>query len=129
MRLGSLAPDPAALVSSLAKVGIRTEVDILFAHTPDDIHRKLPAGTTSRLELAEYIALVAERASAPHTRADRLLCERGDDPNASDRDIITGVSALDDLFRGLGGKVLEISGDREAGKTVSRLRSCSHVRL
>jgi RAD51-like protein 3 len=124
MRLSSLAPDPASLVSALANVGIRTEVDLLFAHTRDDLLRKLPAGTTTRLELTEYIAFVAKRASASHTRADSLLGKR--DSELVDRDIITGVPALDDLFRGLGCKVLEISGDRYAGKTVSRR---SHLRM
>jgi RAD51-like protein 3 len=115
MRLSSLAPLPAALVSALAERGIRTETDLLFLNARDDIFRKLPPGTTSLRELTEYITLVAERSSAFHARADSLLGK----PGNHDRDIETGNPALDNLFRGMAGSnVVELSGDKGSGKTV-----------
>ena len=115
MRLSSLAPLPANLVSSLDKCGIRTESDLLLSGSPIDILRKLPHGTVSLQEFTNYTALVAERASAFRTRADVLL----NTPTPSDNRLITGVSKLDELLRGIGGfNVVEISGDKCSGKTV-----------
>jgi RAD51-like protein 3 len=115
MRLRSLAPLPTNLVSSLDECGIKTETDLLFSNTTVDVFRKLPPGTTSLHELNNYTALVAERASAFHTRADDLL-----ELKPFYHDLVTGVPELDSLLAGLGGsQVLEIAGDKDSGKTVS----------
>lgn len=120
MRLDSFAPSLATDidVSSLHECEIRTETDLLFSNTTVATFRKLPPGTMSLRDLKAYTALVAESASAFGTRADVLLNTESDNHD----DLVTGVSGLDKLFGGIGtSQVVEISGDKGAGKTVSQI--------
>jgi RAD51-like protein 3 len=117
MRLGAFVPSvlPADLALSLESCGIRTEIDFLFSNRTVDIFRRLPPGTVSLQELTNYVALVAEKASAPSIRGDHWL--HGETRNFDD--LSTGVPDLDRLLGGFGGtRVIEISGDRGSGKTV-----------
>jgi hypothetical protein len=112
MRLSAITLLPTSLVSSLEQCGIRTETDLLFSYTVVDIFQRLPPGTVSMNDLTNYIALVTKWVAAPGVRGDELLHKS--------TPLSTGVSALDELLGGFGvSRVLEISGDKGTGKTVS----------
>jgi RAD51-like protein 3 len=141
MRLHSLIPLlPQTLVDDLDSIGIRTDADLLLSTSPLDIFYRLPNSAAGAgrvrgslenhdnvptgdpngitlLELKEYIELVSHRVSPPGQRADLLLASLHE---RAVRSMRCGVPAVDDLLAGLGDAcVLEISGTRHAGKTVS----------
>jgi RAD51-like protein 3 len=124
MRLAALVPTvPLDLVESLEKCGIRTDTELLFSGTAADIFKRLPPETVSLHDLTKYIALVTERAAAPGIRADILLSQE-----SHDYELTSGVAELDRLLGGFGGsRVLEISGDKGSGKSVSAANKVSSI--
>ena len=122
MRLAAFVPSiPANLVASLEQCGIRTDTDLLFSAPVFDIFRSLPAGTVTLRDLAKYVDAVAEKVSAPGISAAKLLdLEIQAQKNVSS--LQSGVPELDELLGGFGGRrVIEISGDKQSGKSVSSL--------
>jgi len=121
MRLAALVPSiPEILVASLAQCGIRTDADLLFSAPVFDIFRRLPPGTVTLRDLTKYVDVVAEKLSAPGISAAILLDQelKGE---ANAPDLLSGVPELDELLGGFGGRrVIEISGDKESGKTVRK---------
>jgi len=123
MRLNSLVPSiPAELVAALENsCSIRTDTDLLFSGSSLNIIKKLPLGTVTLSDLEMFTQLVAERASAPGRRGDEILAEISA-RNDIHSQVSCGVRELDDLVDGFGGsRVIEISGDKESGKTVRLL--------
>ncbi|KAG6833384.1 hypothetical protein H0H87_008001, partial [Tephrocybe sp. NHM501043] len=122
MRLASLIPSLSTeLVSALGKCGIRTDEDLLFQPI-FEVYRQLPNGTNiSLLDIERAVALTAELASAPGiSGADMLVQETEAQERAPV--LLSGVSSLDTLLGGFGGRrVIEITGDRQSGKTTLAL--------
>ncbi|KAF5382147.1 hypothetical protein D9615_004241 [Tricholomella constricta] len=121
MRLAALIPSiPAELVSYLDKCGIRTDTDLLFKPVIE-VYRQLPPGFITLHDLEKAVARVAELASAPGiSGADMLSLEK----EVHDRApiLLSGVESIDNLLGGFGGRrVVEISGDRQSGKTALAL--------
>ncbi|KAJ7774212.1 P-loop containing nucleoside triphosphate hydrolase protein [Mycena maculata] len=117
MRLAACVPViPAHLVSSLEQCGIRTEADLLFSGSTYDIFRRLPPGTTTLRELAEFTAVVAKLASVPGTSVADLMgaYTESDDDN----EFLSGLPQLDELLKvATPRRLIEISGDKGSGKT------------
>ncbi|KAF9234124.1 P-loop containing nucleoside triphosphate hydrolase protein [Melanogaster broomeanus] len=124
MRLHSLVPTiPSDLVAALEDCGIRTDTDLLFSGTTIEVLKKLAPGVVSFADLEKYTRLVAENASAPGIRGDKVYAEvlRRRDEDAID--LVTGVTELDALVGGFGdSRVFEISGDKSSGKTALALQ-------
>ncbi|KAG6820477.1 hypothetical protein H0H93_016539 [Arthromyces matolae] len=118
MRLSTLIPSLSPeLVSSLEVSGIRTDADLLFKPI-FELYRQLPVETgISLADLENAVALTAQLAAASGTSGDELLtqCIQAEEKAAT---LFSGVKGLDDLLGGFGGRrVIEISGDRQSGKT------------
>ena len=122
MRLAALVPFiPENLVTSLERCGIRTDADLLFSAPVFDIFRSLPPGTVTLRDLKRYVDTVAEKVSAPGISAEKLL-DLEIQAQSNDSGLQSGVPELDHLLDGFGGcRVIEISGDKQSGKTVSSL--------
>ncbi|KAF8072080.1 P-loop containing nucleoside triphosphate hydrolase protein [Lyophyllum atratum] len=121
MRLAALVPSlPTELVSCLDRNGIRTDTDLLFRPTAE-VYRLLPHGTIALSDLEETISRVRELASAPGiSGADMLKLELQADSRAPV--LSSGVEGLDQLLGGFGQRrVIEISGDKQSGKTTLAL--------
>lgn len=122
MRLQLLVPPlPQTLVDALTSLNIRTDAELLFSGRPADIFRKLPPGTVDYQEFIDLVSQVTERAAAPAIRGDQLWDEvkrrREDNEFCL---LSTGVPELDTLLDGMHPpRVIEVSGDRGSGKTVS----------
>ncbi|KAG6910006.1 hypothetical protein DXG01_014007 [Tephrocybe rancida] len=124
MRLAALIPSlPAEIVTTLDGCGIRTDSDLLFQPLTD-VYRRLPSGLDiSLLDLERAVALTAALASAPGVSGVDFLAQ---ETQAQERAPVlsSGVKGLDDLMGGLGGRrVIEISGDRQSGKTTMVLNT------
>jgi RAD51-like protein 3 len=126
MRLAAFVPSiPANLVASLEQCGIRTDGDLLFSAPVFDIFQRLPAGTVTLRDLKRYVDVVAENVSAPGISATNFL-DLELQARVNDPCLQSGVPALDELLGGFGGRrVIEISGDKQSGKTVSNLGKLS----
>lgn len=116
MRLSALVPSiPQEIVTLLKNNGIATDRDLLFHESAIDIYEKLPHDALTLPQLRAFIARVTELLSAPG------ICS-ADLPNALHSKLLTGVAELDALTDGFAGsQIVEISGDRGSGKTVSVL--------
>jgi RAD51-like protein 3 len=119
MRLSNLAPSiPATVLACLEAQGIRTDVDLLFSASTLDIFKRLPAGTATLEELADYTALAAEMGAASSMAGYELLLleEQARNKNSG---LHTGNRVLDAFLCGLDGRrVIELSGDKGSGKSV-----------
>jgi RAD51-like protein 3 len=120
MRLTALVPSiPENVVTSLERCGIKTDADLLFSAPVFDIFRSLPPGTVTLCDLKRYVDAVAEKVSAPGVSAERLL-DLEIQAQENDSSLQSGVPELDHLLGGFGGRrVIEISGEKQSGKTVS----------
>jgi RAD51-like protein 3 len=119
MRLSNLIPSlPQDLIGALEKIGIRTEMDLLFSSSALDIYNRLPAGSITFQDLSYYIELTAELCAAPGASArDLWLLE--DEARRKDVQLATGDEEFDLFLSGLGSRrILELSGDSGSGKTV-----------
>lgn len=117
MSLRTLFPSLVEEVyEALEAVGITTAQDVLFDQDPR-IYQQLPS--TILMQITELKAQVAERISAPATRADELF-NREEKKENSREACSCGVDELDGLLGGFGKYgVIEIAGDKGSGKTVS----------
>ena len=116
MRLSTIPSLPINLVAALEQCAIKTETDLLFTYTPTEVFQRLPPETISLHDLRTWITFVAHSVMAPGVRGDELLLKANAREEAS---LFCGLPALDGLLGGFGGpRVLEISGDKGAGKTV-----------
>ncbi|KAG6879679.1 hypothetical protein C0992_012977 [Termitomyces sp. T32_za158] len=119
MRLAALVPSLSAeLVSSLGKCGVRTDADLLFRPLVDIYRQLAPESGISLLDIERAVELTAKLASAPGIAGDELLAQ---EIQAQERApvLLSGVVGLDNLLGGFGGcRVIEITGDRQSGKTV-----------
>ena len=124
MRLQQLIPPlTPELAQCLQDIGIKTETDLLLAHDPLTIFAKLPAGHgVSLKQFREVLARVAQIAAATPVRGDKLLereTRRHEDIFVDEPDLLIGVPEVDALLGGFRPpRVVEISGDAKAGKTV-----------
>jgi RAD51-like protein 3 len=122
MRLTLFSCIPHNLVSSLERIGISTDSDLLFSASTAEILQKLPPNTVSLQDLKEYTAQITERSAVLGVRGDQLLAL--DDASGDGLDLSSGVYDLDALLNGFGGsRVFEISGEKGSGKTVSPYES------
>lgn len=112
MRLTNITRLSKELVAALEQCGIRTDTDLLFSRTPLEVFHSLPSGTISLNDFLESFNIVTEAVSAPGMRAiDNIM---------QDAWVKTGVMVFDELV-GVSSRhgVIEISGARDSGKTVS----------
>lgn len=118
MRLSNLAPSiPATVLACLEAQGIRTDIDLLFSASTLDIFKRLPAGTATLEELADYTALAAEMGAASSVSGYDLLLE--EQARSKNSELHTGNRELDAFLSGLDGRcVIEMSGDKGSGKSV-----------
>lgn len=118
MRLRSLIPSlPAELLTLLEQCGIRTDSDLLYSGSPIDVLALLPASSATLSELERLIGTVLDKVAAPGVSAAEILGKQADHAN-----VRTGIPEVDELINGLGGPcVLEVSGAKRSGKTVSGL--------
>ncbi|KAF9522315.1 P-loop containing nucleoside triphosphate hydrolase protein [Crepidotus variabilis] len=112
MRLSGLVPSISAeLVDHLESLNIRTETDLLFSSTADMVKRLPHSGiTASELEATKRI--ICEQCSSPGLSAFHSL-----ETKLAPQELSTGREPLDRILDGLSGLV-QISGDRESGKTL-----------
>lgn len=120
MRLAScLSAIRDDLLYALEACGIRTDRELLFSTSSLELYKRLPSETTTLHELDQLRTLVAESAAASASVGPALLAEecRGLLDVAA---ITSGVVELDDLLEGFGTPgIVQISGDKNSGKTVS----------
>lgn len=107
---------PAPLLTALEQKGYRTGADLLFGAPAEDIFRQLPPNTIGFNEFQECLARVLEASCAEGSDAGSLLRSQATTMVKCCFD--TGVDDLDQLLAGLGGTVIEISGDIGSGKSV-----------
>ncbi|KAL6302515.1 P-loop containing nucleoside triphosphate hydrolase protein [Sparassis latifolia] len=126
MRLQTLVPPlPQDLVDALETVGIKTDMDLLFSGSALQIFKILPPGSVSPHEFSELVSHVAARISAPAIRGDALLTleEKRFEDHFHGDSMSSGVLSLDELVGGFGGsRIIEIAGDKAAGKTALALQ-------
>lgn len=129
MDLQDLVPPlPTDFVEALQECGIRTDMDLLFPGSVEDLQAKLSSGVVSRDILETYTAQLAESASAPVSTG--VECYRRASLSATkDPRFRSGVHALDVLLDGFGGsRVIEISGVKGSGKSALALHLvCKHL--
>jgi RAD51-like protein 3 len=122
MRLRTVDPPlPSALLAALEGIGIRTDADLIFYGPPMELYKKLPLGTVTLAELTAAVEAVVRYVAAPGVCGEKLL-EKVERRLASypAEEFSSGIPQLDKLIGGFGGsRVIEISGDRGSGKTVS----------
>ncbi|KAG6887822.1 hypothetical protein C0995_012369 [Termitomyces sp. Mi166 len=118
MRLATLVPSLSAeLVSNLEKCGVRTDADLLFKPVVEVYRQLCPESGISLLDLERAVEVTAQLASAPGIAGDELLAQEIQ-AQAQAPALLSGVAGLDNLLCGFGGcRVIEISGDRQSGKT------------
>ena len=120
MRLSSFIPTiSAGTVTHLEDCGILTDSDLLF--TPlFELYKRLPRNTLSFQDLARLCTTVTELSAADAILgSDLLATELGQ--SERDAELRVGDVHIDELLQDLGGKrIIEISGDRETGKSVRR---------
>lgn len=122
MRLRTIEPSlPTELLEALDNLGIRTDADLIFYGTPMDLYKKLPLGTVSLAALTKHIDDVIQYVSAPGIRGDKVTeKQKAHRERHKPEDFLCGVPQLDGLLNGFGdSRVIEISGDRGSGKTVT----------
>lgn len=134
MRLGALTNtltsvrDPAAVISALQAVGIRTSHDFIFSCTIQELWKRLPPDTITGTELQSLRNELLDMLAAPGVSGDVEL-EREEETARAPAS--TGIPDLDNICGGLDiGEVVEISGGRKAGKSVSfnsRLCCCFRI--
>ncbi|KAF4598443.1 hypothetical protein EYR38_006845 [Pleurotus pulmonarius] len=107
---------PAPLLTALEQKGYRTSADLLFGASAEDIFRQLPSNTIGFNEFQGCLARVLEASSAEGSDAGSLL--RDEATTMAKCCLDTGVDDLDELLAGLGGTVIEISGDIGSGKSM-----------
>jgi RAD51-like protein 3 len=121
MRLANLVPSISTeLVAGLNTIKIRTENDLLFSATPQEIFNRLPPGTVVSLEdLEAAIDTVAELSAASGVSCFNLLAleDRATDAHVP---LVSGNEDIDRILSGLGRykKIVQISGDKGSGKSV-----------
>lgn len=139
LRLSTLSPHllSVPLVTNLRNINVRTATDLIFS-SPADLISRLPPETISLLDLRLCIEGVTEQFAVGSVSAqdihEAIMLE---DEHRDDMEVRSGVKALDALLGGGfggygsaegdssslagvagGGRVIEISGDGGAGKTV-----------
>ncbi|KAL4247992.1 P-loop containing nucleoside triphosphate hydrolase [Abortiporus biennis] len=125
MRLRTFYPPIApSLIDALESIGVRTDSELLFTHTPSDIYCQLPSDyPITLLEIQNLVKDVRSRVAAPFIRGDEKL--KAEEHAAEDRyveDMQSGVIELDNLVKAFGMyELLEISGDRGSGKSALAL--------
>lgn len=121
MRLAALVPSLSAkIVSSLGECGVRTDTDLLFRPIVEIYRQLSPESGISLLDLERAVELTAKLASAPGVPGDELLAQEIQAQEQAPV-LLSGVSGLDNLLGGFGGRrVIEITGDRQSGKTVRK---------
>lgn len=121
MRLSLFPFLPEALVMSLGEIGIQTDADLLFSKSAAEIVQSLPSGTLTLQDLRRYTSQVTEKAAALGVRGDHLLAFKiGKQDQPDGFDFMSGISNLDALLGpSCGSRVLELSGEKASGKTVS----------
>ncbi|KAG5341570.1 hypothetical protein C0989_009272 [Termitomyces sp. Mn162] len=119
MRLTALIPALSPeLVSSLDKCGVRTDSDLLFRPVVEVYLQLSSEDGISLLDLERAVELTAELASAPGIAGDELLAQETQAQEQAPT-LFSGVGGLDNLLCGFGGcRVIEITGDKQSGKTV-----------
>ena len=123
MRLRVISPRlPDALIDALEQCNIRTDTDLMFTGTAMQIYEKLPPGTVTLAELEKIIQDAICSAAVQGLSCDELiLIEEEKRSTAGSYRLDCGVPALDELINGYSGpRVLEISGERGSGKSVSK---------
>ncbi|KAG5716852.1 DNA repair protein RAD51 like protein [Termitomyces sp. T112] len=122
MRLTALIPALSPeLVSSLDKCGVRTDSDLLFRPVVEVYLQLSSEDGISLLDLERAVELTAELASAPGIAGDELLAQETQAQEQAPT-LFSGVGGLDNLLCGFGGcRVIEITGDKQSGKTTLAL--------
>ena len=85
------------------------------------LYKRLPVGTVTLAKLTATMDAVVQYAAAPVISGDKLLGQvERQMAETSAQELTCGIPQLDELTGGFGAsKVIEISGDRGSGKTVS----------
>ncbi|KAG6828880.1 hypothetical protein H0H92_006436 [Tricholoma furcatifolium] len=122
MRLAAVVPPLSGdIVSALENCGIRTDIDLLFKSIIELYRQLPPESNISLLDLKNAVSLTAQSASAPFLSGAEMLAQEKEG-NEQAPTLLSGVSDLDSLLGGFGGRrVIEISGDRQTGKTALAL--------
>lgn len=124
MRLGALSPSLISpqLLSELYALGIKTDMDFLLGGV-HEIMKRLPPQRVSFNEITKTYSSIAEHMSAQGCAASELLGER--EQGAATPPLLTmnSTADLDALVDHGKSCVLEVSGDRASGKSVSAFQS------
>lgn len=122
MRLRTVIPPlPDELITALEECDIRTDADLMFSGSAIEIYDRISPCTTSLAELTQWIRQVTSAASYPGICGfQSYKREKARHEDYPTDDYSSGVSELDNLLGGFGGfRIIEISGDRGSGKSVS----------
>ena len=123
MRLQNCVPPlKPEVVQALRDIDVRTDTDLLLSDDPVNIFTELPPGHGISLkEFNQIVAKVAEFAAAVPVYGDKLLeqeTKRRED--VLGEDLLVGLPDIDALLEGFSSvRIIELSGDRGSGKTVS----------
>ena len=125
MRLQNCVPPlTPEVVQALQGIGVNTDIDLLLADDPINVFTKLPPGHGISLkDFNLIVAQVAELAAATPVYGDKLFereTKRKEDVFSEDSDLLVGLPDVDALLWGFGSaRIVELSGDKGSGKTVS----------
>ncbi|TFY65562.1 hypothetical protein EVG20_g5526 [Dentipellis fragilis] len=117
---------PPDLLAQLLDLNIRTVADFILT-PPIDLLTRLPRGSTSLGELTDCIESVAQEVAAAGVNGEEMYeAEMLRAAEMDGEDVRAGIAELDALVGGsfggaVGGRVIEVSGDKGGGKTALAL--------
>ena len=123
MRLQNCVPPlTPEVVQALQGIGVNTDIDLLLADDPINVFTKLPPGHGISLkDFNLIVAQVAELAAATPVYGDKLFereTKRKED--VFSEGLLVGLPDIDAILGGFGShRIVELSGDKGSGKTVS----------
>jgi RAD51-like protein 3 len=119
MRLSAIPELPAALAKSLEEHGIRTDA-MLLSMLPMDIIRKLPLGSITLGEINHCKEIAARVSAAPGQSASSLLKSVPQKLSSMNIELPPSLEPVNLYLSPHSNKVVELSGDRNSGRSVCR---------
>ena len=113
-------PLPRHVLDALEDCGIKTDEDLIFGDVIE-IWQKISDDTVTLQDIEDARVAVATQQAAPMVRGDELLRQQADQQELREENAIScGIIDIDELIRGFSKyRLVEVSGDKGSGKTVS----------
>jgi RAD51-like protein 3 len=119
MRLGAIPELPTNIAKSLEEHGIKTDA-VLLSIPPLDILRRLPLGSITLGEINHCKEIVARVSAAPGQSASSLLKLVPQKLPSMNMGLPLSLEPVNLYFSPNTDKVVELSGDRNSGRSVCR---------